>query len=261
MNPASGGSMAPLAGSWQSARPGEIELGKDEVHLWRLDLEDPPSSWSDLESCLDAPERERAAGFGSEPLRRRFVAGRGMLRRILAGYAGVEAPELRIEQGPHGKPRLHPPWANLHFNLAHCGDLALVAVCRGRELGVDLERLRSIPKARRLAARYFSVTEQRWLEAETSAGVDAAFLELWCRKEACLKATGEALSRALGSVAVGLVEAGWDGASVGEFEWGMAGERRCGLQPIAVEGHIAVLAWADPDPPRRLLTFRWIEPA
>ncbi len=214
-----------------------------------------------MESWLDGPEQERALAFGRERLRRRFVAGRGMLRRILAGYVGVDPAELRFELGRHGKPRLRAPLVEIQFNLAHCEDLAVVAVGRGPELGVDLERLRPIPKARRLAARYFSPAEQRWLEAEGSAEFDAAFLELWCRKEACLKATGEALSRALGSVAIGLVEAGRDIAPVGDFEWGMAGDRRCGLHSIALDGHVAVLAWADPDSPRRLRAFRWDAPS
>ena len=52
---------------------------------------------------------------------------------------------LRFALGPHGKPALAHDGADegdLRFNLSHSGDLALVAVTAGREVGVDIERAR-----------------------------------------------------------------------------------------------------------------------
>lgn len=82
-------------------------------------------------------------------------AFREALRRVLARYLDEEAEEIELAVGEHGKPRLADE--RLHFNLSHSGAMGLVAVCRDREVGVDVERLR--PK--REAAFY-----RRWASHE-----------------------------------------------------------------------------------------------
>ena len=50
--------------------------------------------------------------------------------------------------------------AGLRFNVSHSSELALIGVCRGRELGVDLERIKRISEADRIVASFFSPAEQ-----------------------------------------------------------------------------------------------------
>lgn len=73
--------------------------------------------------------------------------------------------------------------------------MALVAVARDGDVGVDVELQRPVPDALRLAASNFTPREQRELR-ETPAGSarERAFLYGWTRKEACLKALGSGLS-------------------------------------------------------------------
>ena len=61
-------------------------------------------------------------------------------------------------------------------------------------LGVDLERWRPRPRALELAARYFAPGETRRLRALPADAREAAFLRLWCAKEALLKAHGRGLA-------------------------------------------------------------------
>jgi 4'-phosphopantetheinyl transferase len=115
------------------------------------------------------------------------------LRRVLALYLG-EAPEaIELARGEHGKPRLAAEPERLAFNLSHSGELALVAVSRGREVGVDVEREKP--------ARDLVALAERALPPEDVAVVSAAgederprvFYELWARHEARLKCLGVGL--------------------------------------------------------------------
>ena len=62
------------------------------------------------------------------------------LETVLARYTGVDPGSLILELTPQGKPVL--PGSRLRFNLAHSGEVALVAVARDRDVGVDVERVR-----------------------------------------------------------------------------------------------------------------------
>ena len=88
--------------------------------------------------------------------------------------------------GPHGKPRLDGDGAGIHFNLSHSGGLALIAVARGVEVGVDLEEIRPRPDLERVARRVFTEAERE----AVALGGDRAFYRHWVAKEAFVKATG-----------------------------------------------------------------------
>jgi hypothetical protein len=71
-------------------------LGRDEVHLWRVDLDDPAMSLARCDALLGVDERDRA----------HFVVRRAALRWILACYAGVDAAALRFSTSARGRPQL-----------------------------------------------------------------------------------------------------------------------------------------------------------
>lgn len=168
--------------------------------MWRVALDPPAAHVDALADLLSPDERTRATRLRAAERRRRFVVARGVLRTILARYLDAEPASLRFDYGPHGKPALMA--APLRFNLSHSHDLALVAVAREREVGIDVERVRDTVEVARLAARFFSPPEQALLAALSPADRPGAFFRLWTCKEAYLKATGEGMSRALGTLDV-----------------------------------------------------------
>ncbi len=91
----------------------------------------------------------------------------------------------RFEKGPHGKPRLAGDWAWLRFNLSHSGQLALVAVARDVEVGVDVERIRPLREMHSIA--------RRWLGLDDIAD-ESEFFRAWTWHEAVVKALGVGLS-------------------------------------------------------------------
>lgn len=169
------------------------------VDLWTWDLDAPVAAAA--VATLSDDERARAARFVHDRDRRRYVAGRARLRAILADYMGRPAEVLRFRYGAHGKPALDDA-GDLCFNLSHTGDLAALAVTRGHELGVDIERAE--PVREDVASRFFSVREQAALRQAPADDQVRGFHRIWTRKEAFVKALGEGLSTPLAAFAVTL---------------------------------------------------------
>jgi 4'-phosphopantetheinyl transferase len=159
---------------------------------------------AELQASLSDDERARAERFVLERHRRRFVAARGTLRELLARELGERPRALRFEYGPHGKPRLRG--AELGFNASHSQDLALYALARGRELGVDVEALREDVDHAAIAARFFSPSEREALRGTPADARAGAFFSIWTRKEAFVKLLGGGLAIPLDSFDVSLGE-------------------------------------------------------
>jgi 4'-phosphopantetheinyl transferase len=194
------------ASPWQ-APPAELALGQDDVHVWRTGIALEPGRLQELRKTLSAQEQTRAERFRHAEDRDHFVAAHGLLRAVLAGYLEVPPGDLQFREDPHGKPALSAPadrdW--LQFNMSHSHDLALYAVSCNRQVGVDLERLRSDVDLDAIARRFFSPGETASLLALPSRVRREAFFNCWTRKEAFIKATGEGVVRPLPDFDVSLV--------------------------------------------------------
>ena len=154
-----------------------------DVHVWQAGLDQPDVVLGGLESLLSTNERERAGRFHFERDRRRFVAGRGVLRAIIGAYLGVRPEQVMFGYGQRGKPALAMPLAQgeLRFNVSHSHDLALFAFACGQEVGVDLERMRPIVDAEQIAQRFFSVSERSILQSLPVERREVAFFICWTR--------------------------------------------------------------------------------
>jgi 4'-phosphopantetheinyl transferase len=184
--------------------PGPVApvLPLDEVHVWRAALDQPNERVRRLLGTLSADERARADKFYFERHRRPFIVSRGFLRAILGRYLDREPESLVFTYGPQGKPALGE--TDLHFNLSHSGDCALLALTRGREIGVDVERVRPRAELEGIAGRFFAPAEVAALRAVSAVEKEQAFFNCWTRKEAYVKACGEGLARPLDRFEVSL---------------------------------------------------------
>ena len=183
--------------------PPDLGLGAGEVQVWRSALTAVASVRSRLRATLAEDERARADRFVFDIHRDRFVVARAFLRAVLGRLLGVPPEEVRLSYEPAGKPRTE----GLRFNLSHSGNLALLAVARDREIGVDVEELRQVTDASLLAERFFAPGETAVLRTLDRAERDAAFLRCWTLKEAYVKAVGAGLSIPLDRFEVGYVPA------------------------------------------------------
>lgn len=185
--------------------PLPLTLGHNEVHIWCSDLSLAPPQLR-LGSTLSADELRRANQFHFWRDRERFVAARGILRDILARYAGCPPAELRFSYSPFGKPYMASDSLaqSLRFNLSHSASLALYAVSWVREVGIDVERIDPKFADDEMAARFFSPAELAKLRSLPAISRPQAFFHCWTRKEAYVKARGQGLQIPLDSFEVSM---------------------------------------------------------
>jgi 4'-phosphopantetheinyl transferase len=166
------------------------------MHVWRARLDVMAAQVEVLAQTLAADERARAQRFHSERDRTHYVVARGLLRAILARYLDEQPGRLEFCYGPYGKPTLAQEHAAdaLRFNVSHAHGMALYAITRGREIGIDLEHIRADVIGEHIAARFFAPREVGLLQALPAHRRHEAFLTLWTRKEAYVKARGDGLS-------------------------------------------------------------------
>lgn len=172
------------------------------VHLWITPLDLAEGQLSDFLSCLSEEEFNRSSRFYFPIHRNRYIAAHGWLRRILSRYLSLTARELDFSFGPKGKPALSGGVEGMQFNMAHSEGLALIAVSWETRVGVDIERVRPLKDSEGLVARFFSTRESAAFSALPEQLRATAFFNLWTRKEAWLKATGEGIADLLSEVEV-----------------------------------------------------------
>jgi phosphopantetheinyl transferase len=167
------------------------------VAVWVLDLRVlPPDFLGD--DLLTHEERRRAGDFRDAAARRRFSLARWTTRHLVAGATDLAPDEVHWRAEPGGKPLLEAPaW---EVNWSHDGPWLAVALGHRTRVGVDIAAAFAGRPWTRLAQRYGSPKEaQRVRHADDPA---TAFLEVWTRKEALLKATGEGIRRQLSGLCV-----------------------------------------------------------
>lgn len=169
------------------------------VHLLLHDLDAEGAPDEELNALLNDEERERAERFTRPVHRRRYRVGRAVLRRTLASWTGVRPAAVAFEYGPNGKPAMRGGPA---FNVSHSEGTLLIGVADEGRLGVDVEVLRPVDDRLALAAANFARDEFGALRSLPAAEQSAAFLRIWTRKEAFIKAVGDGLSIPLQSFCV-----------------------------------------------------------
>jgi 4'-phosphopantetheinyl transferase len=190
---------------WLPAAAG-IQLGSNEVHIWRASLDVNPALRDRLSAVLSTAEQERAARFAFARDRNRFAVARAILRQLLGEYLGEPPQDVALEMLPHGKLILAATARipSLRFNLSHSHEFALFAFCLDHEVGIDIEKISPKVALEGIESRYFSPKERVELETLPQDLRPQGFFLCWTRKEAYVKARGEGLKVPLEGFSVSL---------------------------------------------------------
>lgn len=183
----------PIEFPWLADRFWEVphQLGS-RIAICRIEL--PPKVLIPR-SAVGEAERVRASRMTDPAEAQRFLAGRAVLRGLLASVLGCPRDTLDLTTDEFGKPRLTR--APLTFSMSRSGSWLLLGVSEASEIGVDIERVREVPDREALARTHLSVSEYGTWSRCNSASSDAMFLGFWTRKEACVKAAGVGLAMPL----------------------------------------------------------------
>lgn len=171
-----------------------LEVHCDEVDVWHVFLD----ALHDVDAALamlDAQEIERFNRFVSEEAARQFLAGRALTRLALSCYTDVPAAQWRFAANAHGRlsidePRRH---RDLFFNLSHTSELAVLAVGRSAEIGIDVETVDRSVDIEGIGRSVFTQSEVDWIFQLRGLERDR-FFDLWTLKEAYIKARGRGFS-------------------------------------------------------------------
>ncbi|QIJ60677.1 4'-phosphopantetheinyl transferase superfamily protein [Streptomyces sp. JB150] len=189
------------------------------------------------------PEEYRAAAGMAGWRAREHLAGRALLRLLLAEVAGEEDACAPVVPEPAGRPRL-PGSPDTGVSVSHSGPYAAAAVAAGLDVGVDVQVPRE-PSAALLrrccapgtAARLASLPPER---------AALAFARIWTVQEACVKARGTGLAGAPWRVRAG---PGGRAGTWGALRWRRPPWSGPGAGPVALACAFGPPA-AHPAPPQ-----------
>lgn len=218
-------------------RDGGPGTGDEGMLVATWSLREPVEVVDSLFALLNEDERKRAATFVRDEPRRRFIVARGRLRERLGERLGLAPMEVAFRYGPNGKPEVE----GVQFNVAHTGDLALLAIA-GAPIGVDVERIRPMKNATALAQRWFRPEEVERIAAAAEPLTE--FFRTWTMKEASLKLVGVGVGESLPKV---LTPAEGVGGWATGLPANALGIDRCRVDPVAIDyEHVAALAFTPP---------------
>ena len=200
---------------------GRVELGENEIHLWRIGVDDEASVGA-LGFCLSREEQERGERFRFEKDRRSHRLTHIGKRVLLGAYLGQPPESLRFGTGSWGKPHLMDGYTSpsLEFNLSHSRGVTLIGITRRSWLGIDVEAIQRIERMKPIFRRFASRVEQAELSRTARITDELALTAWWVSKEAFVKAVGRGLSLGLDQFSVGMPDRGpWSIKRLPE-EWG-----------------------------------------
>lgn len=170
------------------------------IDIWTISLKGSTEELQVAQHLLSAEEQTRVKRLRFQAHQERTILALAQRRRILARYLNQPPKSIVFSVGPYGKPYIldHP----IHFNLTHSHELALLAVSKETEVGIDIEYWRPRINIDGLVKKVFTRNEQETFLALAESQQTASFYQVWTSKEAFVKALGKGLYHPLAAIEV-----------------------------------------------------------
>ncbi len=144
---------------------------------------------------LPLEESERISRYKGTDDRRARQAAHGLLRHCLGMFLFRPPQDIHLTRDEKGRPFLADGSdPKIDFNLSHGGRWIAVGLSHAGRIGVDVQEGSEDFDWEPISRAYLHPDEIGAIHQLRSANQSAAALELWCLKEAFLKATGEGLA-------------------------------------------------------------------
>ena len=166
---------------------------KNNVDIWCIYLSNKYSSINKHIEFLSSKERIKASRFTDSFDAQRFICRRSVYRQILSRYLNIDPKDIFYYLNQYGKPHLLN--TNINFNTSHYSDIALIAICRGAQVGIDIEKIDpSVCHEENVVKLVFSEEEKEYYNRQPLDKQVLFFFQIWTFKEAFLKTIGTGLS-------------------------------------------------------------------
>ena len=184
--------------NWQEP-PAHLKLSFGKIHLWLVDLTKTHTSAKKITNLLSLEEKKIAKEKLSAQQHKQYTVSHGALRHILGKYTGIKPQQIIFQHDLHGKPHLTgiPKHKKISFNMSHSNKLTLIAVTRGRHIGVDLEHIRPLQFNKVFLNSFFTKQERKTIRSLPASQQTTEVLKIWTHKEACLKVQGKNITSLL----------------------------------------------------------------
>jgi 4'-phosphopantetheinyl transferase len=154
---------------------------------------------------LSEGERARHDSLGRDADRARFATARLMVRAALGRRTGQAPADVELDAtcprcgAQHAKPVAGGRASGLELSISHSGEHVAVVLAEGARVGIDVEGPEALGggDGRDLWEAVLRPSEQALVARLPEELRAEAFLGVWTRKEAILKATGDGLEVAM----------------------------------------------------------------
>jgi 4'-phosphopantetheinyl transferase len=160
-----------------------LDITKDGIILFYFRISDKFNNKTiqSLISTISVSEQKYFTSIQNKSALKRTLFGRIILKYIASGL-GIARPEY-VSSTISGKPVFTPP-NGIDFNISHSGDMVVCCLAEDAFIGIDIELIRPV----NIEIYRNCFDSQEWQFITESENPELAFLKLWVRKEAVIKA-------------------------------------------------------------------------
>lgn len=184
----------PIDAKWEIF-PGKVDLQDDTVYVFRVFVQKYYEVAKRLKDILSDDELHTASRYFHTKDMISCISGKAALRMILSKLLGKRPEKIQFLLSANKKPRIE----EIEFNVSHSGDQILIAVGT-KPVGIDIEYINRDFNFESILDSVFNIEEIASINL--SKDLSLSFYNLWTRKEAILKATGEGLADDLTQISV-----------------------------------------------------------
>ncbi|GAB1293836.1 L-aminoadipate-semialdehyde dehydrogenase-phosphopantetheinyl transferase [Apodemus speciosus] len=224
------------------------------------------TEWLLAVRSIQPEEKERIGQFVFARDAKAAMAGRLMIRKLVAEKLNIPWDHIRLQRTSKGKPVLAKdllnPYPNFNFNISHQGDYAVLAAEPELQVGIDIMKTSfpgrgSIPEFFHIMKRKFTKKEWETIRSFSDEWTQLdMFYRHWALKESFIKAIGVGLGFEMQRLEFDVSPLNMDIGQVyketrlildgeEEKEWAFE-ERRC-LESKIDEHHFVAVAIRKPD--------------
>ncbi len=169
-----------------------MNFKESALHIWRYTLDEEEYHAEKTNPLLSANEQARCNEYINEAEKIRYTCNHRFVRKVLATYLNMAASDITFSQAAMGKPYIKD--SSIFFNYSYRTTFGLLAVSNENEIGVDIERMKTLQDTHTFASFSFSEKEKEIIFKSKDENFRETLFTFWTFKEAVIKALGVGLN-------------------------------------------------------------------